>query len=90
MLMFKDINVQFVGVARDGVSMGESDKEPCQDLGTLQIECAKQGEGTPNCITKFEDTHRTWDSCETECQKYQDLESPCVFYVFEPLVIRQV
>jgi Ribonuclease G/E len=86
MLMFQERNMQFVSIARDKMPMEESDKEPCQDLGGVLIKCATKGKGTQNCIEKVEKKHRTWDSCQTECQSQQDLESPCVFYVFQSLV----
>ena len=82
--------MQFVSIARDKMPMEESDKEPCQDLGGVLIKCATKGKGTQNCIEKVEKKHRTWDSCQTECQSQQDLESPCVFYVFQSLVKLQV
>eukprot|EP00091_Calanus_sinicus_P022004 TRINITY_DN6771_c0_g1_i1.p1 TRINITY_DN6771_c0_g1~~TRINITY_DN6771_c0_g1_i1.p1 ORF type:complete len:135 (-),score=23.62 TRINITY_DN6771_c0_g1_i1:74-478(-) len=86
LLMFKNLNAQFVGVTMGEVLEGENDEERCEDLGSLQIECAKQGLiEISNCLTKFVKTPRTWDGCQAECQKYQDSENPCLFYVFESM-----
>ena len=80
MLMLQEMNMQFVGVARDNASKEESDyTEPCHDLGAIQVECTERGD---NCIQQLEMSHRTLTSCRTECQSYQDSDSPCVFFVF--------
>ena len=72
--------MQLVGVARDKVPKEESDyTEPCHDLGAIQVECTDRGE---NCIKQLEMLHRTLNTCRTECQSYQDSDSPCVFFVF--------
>ena len=71
--------MQLVGVVRDKVPKEESDTEPCHDLGAIQVECTDRGH---NCIKQLEMSHRTLISCRTECQRYQDSDSPCVFFVF--------
>ena len=86
MLMLQGGNLQFVGVARENVSKEESDyTEPCHDLGRIQVECTAH----QNCIQRkqLENYISTLERCRTECQRYQDLDSPCVFFVFRHAVL---
>ena len=84
MIMLQGGNMQLVGVARDNVSKDESDyTEPCHDLGCIQVECTAHH----NCIQLLENSIRTLPNCRRECQKDQDSDSPCVFFVFRHAVL---